>query len=421
MSFLSRVFTGGASSPSEARDITGLTSVPTVYEDAMMTTGNYYAGMTETNAMTLSAFYACVTLLADTVASLSVKAYRIKDGVKTLVDPQPKLLSSSPYPECTMFSWLWMMMESLLVTGNAFGYITARGEDERPIAIMPVHPDVVRIEVPKKGDNDDPIYMIGGEKVPRDDIVHIKRYPIAGSVLGMSPVQKCAAQLGLGLAAERYGLRYFQDSANPSGLLTTKDELTDQQAKRAMRTWLQSHQGRRLPAVLSNGLEWQPISISPEESQFLETRKFQVVEIARIFRIPPHMIGETEKSTSYGTGIEHQALGFTKFNLNAWITCFEQEIGRLLPRGQTAEFSLDDLQRADFKTRWEGYRLGREAGVYSVNDIRQMEGLPPVEDGEGRIQPMNFAPLGYEPPKEPTQPTVKPAAKRYGDETLEIL
>lgn len=421
MSLLSRAFRGAP----ETRDITGLNSVPTVYEDAMYQTGGglYTAAMTEANAMTLSAFYACVTLLADTVASLSVKAYRMKDGVKTLVDPQPKLLNDSPYPECTMFSWLWMMMESLLVTGNAFGYITARSDDDRPTAIMPVHPDVVMIEMPRDGrlQGTDPIYRIGGEIVPREDIVHIKRYPIAGSVLGMSPIQKAASQVGLGLAAERYGLRYFQDSANPSGLLTTKDELTETQAKRAMRTWMQSYQGRRLPAVMSNGLEWKAISITPEESQFLETRKFQVTEIARLFRIPPHMIGETEKSTSYGTGIEHQALGFTKFNLNSWVTCFEQELGRLLARGQTAEFNLDDLQRADFKTRWEGYRLGREAGVYSVNDIREMEGLAPVEDGDIRLQPMNFAPLGYEPPKEQPKPAAQPAAKSYGDEDMEIL
>ncbi len=419
MSFLSRAFTGAAPPSLETRDVTGL-SVPTVYEDAAMTNGGLYIGMNGNTAMQLSAFYSCVTLLADTVASLSVNAYRVRDGVKTLIDPQPKLLQDSPYPECTMFAWLWMMMESLLITGNAFGYVTARGEDDRPTAIMPVHPDVVQIEVPRKNNNTDAVYRIGGEIVPRDDIVHIRRYPIAGSVLGMSPIQKCASQLGLGMSAEKYGLRWFQDSANPSGLLTTKDELTDQQAKRAMKTWIQSHNGRRLPAVLSNGLEWQPISITPEESQFLETRKFQVIEIARIFRIPPHMIGETEKSTSYGTGIEQQALGFTKFNLNAWITCFEQELTRLLPRGQTAEFNLDDLQRADFKTRWEGYQLGRDAGVYSVNDIRQLEGLPPVENGDIRLQPMNYAPLGYEPPKDPP-PAAQPAAKRYGDEDMEIL
>lgn len=416
MSFLSRVF----SSPPEVRDITGLVSVPTVYEDsAYGTYGNYPTGMTQANAMTLSAFYACVTLLADTVASLSLKAYRFENGVKVIVDPQPKLLIDSPYPECTWFSWLWMMMESLTVTGNAFGYITARGADDRPTAIMPVHPDVVRIEIPQHEgvEQPDPIYRIGGEKIPREDLVHFKRYPIAGCALGMSPLQKAAAQVGLGLAADRYGLRYFQDSANPSGVLSTDGELSEQQTKRAMKTWLQSHQGRRLPAVLSNGLKWEGISITPEESQFLETRKFQVTEIARLFRIPPHMIGETEKSSSWGTGIEEQVLGFTKFNLNAWVTCFEQEIGRLLPRGQIAEFSLNDLQRADFKTRWEGYRLGREAGVYSVNDIREMEGMMPVESGDIRLQPLNFAPLGTQPPPK----TEQPAAKRYGDEDMENL
>lgn len=779
MSFLSRAFQREA--PQEARDITGLNSVPTPYEDAMlMGTGVVPGG----NAMALGAFYACVTLLADTIASLSIKAYRQDSSARVLVNPQPRLLVDSPYPETTWFSWLWMFMESLAVTGNGFGYVTARGEDDRPTAIMPVHPDALQIELPMGQEPQwpDPIYRIGGRRFPNNDIVHIRRYPIAGCVLGMSPIEKAASAVGLGLAAERYGLRYFRDSANPSGLLTTDQDLTSEQAKRNQKQWISSHQGRRLPAIMSGGLKWQTVSITPEESQFLEcvvpgtlftmadgtrrvaeslragdvvmawngsklegarvaatgtppikplvrittargrtltatadhpvlglralrtpggrplsaegdwiamgdlkpghyvrvalgdlpsgrgvetlsdnaayflgamvgdgyirsgscswssidlgvtarmgtavgslggalqhrsgcdftiltggtgtgstirsllndsglvgshshtkrvpemvlrggrgawcrflggyfdadgsirdragkqkpaaywsstsrglledcqhllallginssiysmcnadkaviegvpcnahpqwglyvmglselgklareisvshtekrrrladyadappsryrpvnfdydriktvehfgpgetvgveieglhthitaglithnTRQYQRSEIAMWFRIPPHMIGDQEKSTSWGSGIEQMSIAFVTYTLRPWLTCIEQIVTRMLPRGQFASFNIDGLLRGDVKTRWEAYRLGRESGVYSVNDIRAFENLPPVSDGDGRIQPLNFGPLGAEPPDQPTQPN-NPATNNDG-------
>ncbi|MBF4194659.1 Gp13 [Mycolicibacterium phlei] len=365
--------------------------------------------MPEGNPMALGAFYACVTLLADIVSTLSVKAYRWKDGAKIAVEPQPRLFADSPYPDVTWFSWLWMMMESLAVTGNAFGYVTDRGEDGRPTAIMPIHPDRVNIKVDEDGLWPDPVYFFEGKRVPLEDVVHIKRFPIAGCAWGMSPVEKAAAAIGLGLAAERYGLRYFRDSANPSGILSTDSDLSPEQAKRAQMAWLASHRGRRLPAVLSGGLKWQSVTLTPNESQFLETRQFQRSEIAMWFRIPPHMIGDTTRSTSWGTGIEEMTLGFMKFTLQPWLTCIEQALTAFLPRGQFAKFNIDDLLRGDIKTRWEAYWLGRQAGVYSVNDIRDFEDLPPVENGDIRLQPANFVPLGTDP----TQLTQTPVA---GDE-----
>lgn len=216
--------------------------------------------------------------------------------------------------------------------------------------------------------------------------------------MGMSPVQKAAAAIGLGLAAERYGLRYFRDSANPSGILSTDGEITPQQQKQAAKAWITSHQGRRLPAVLGNGLKWQSVTLTPNESQFLETRGFQRSEIAMWFRIPPHMIGDTEKSTSWGTGIEQQTLGFVKYTLMPWLICIEQAISVLLPRGQFAKFNIDDLLRGDVESRWKSYNLGRNAGVYSVNEIRDREDLPPIgPEGDIRLQPSNYVPLGTPP------------------------
>lgn len=411
MSLLSRAFTGRQESRT-------LTSAPWLASnaDAMVQGWATMPGeqVREGDAMALSAFYACVTLLADIIASFGLKAYRKKDGIYVLADPQPKLLQKSPFPEVTWFSWLWMLMESLAITGNGFGYITGFNELGHATAVMPVHPDFVSVTIadwhgtswPK------PIYTILGEEVRNNRIVHIKRYPLAGFAWGMSPVQKAAKSIGLGLAADKYGLGYFRDAANPSGLLTTEQDLTETQVKREMKKWIQSHQGRRLPAIMSGGLTWQPISLTPDESQFLQTRAHQVAEVARFFRIPPHMIGDTTKATSWGQGIENLTLGFVKFTLMPWLVAIEQEVTRLLPSGQVAKFDIDELLRGDAQTRWETYRVGRDTGAYSANDILRMENRAPIgPEGDIHLQPANFIPLGQEdtnpPPTHDPQP-VKP-------------
>lgn len=405
MSFLSRIWTGAP----EARTITSSHLVPTIAEDAAM------QGTAPGNAMSLTSFNACVTLLADSIASLSGAVYRKKGDARELVDPQPALFNyTSPYPGLTWFEWLWMVMECLAVTGNAFLQVTARatpgrGEElGRPTALMPLHPDVLKIEMEESSTYKgwlNPVYRINGKRVPEHDIVQIRRYPTPGSALGMSVVQKAAAAIGLALAAERYGLSYFKDSANPSSVLETDQTLDADAAKGVMQRWISSHGGKRRPAILSGGLKWKPIAIAPNEAQFLETRQFQRSEIAMLFRIPPHMIGDTTKSTSWGSGIEQMSIGFVKFTLKPWLTCIEQALTALLPRGQFFKFNIDGLLRGDVKSRWEAYRLGRETGVYSVNEIRAFEDLGPVENGDGRLQPMNFGPLGYEPDPNEQHPT----------------
>lgn len=392
MSLLTRLFDDGPDQLEERAPNFGIPK-PSMNEE-------YWLGTGGGGAMALGAFYACVTLLADTIASLEVRAYKREGHAVVPVDPQPRLLNDSgPYPETTWFEWLWMTMESLAVTGNGIGYITARA-DNKPTAIMPVHPDVVNVTMDGGTKRwPEPVYRIGGEKVRNEDIVHIKRYPIAGAARGMSVIEKAAAAVGLGLAAERYGLNYFRDSASPSSVLETDQTLDDTAAKGVMQRWVASHGGRRRPAILSGGLKWKPISITPNESQFLQTRQFQRGEIAMWFRIPPHMIGDTQKSTTWGSGIENMTLGFVKFTLKPWLTCIEQVLTNQLPRGTFARFDLDGLLRGDILTRWETYRIGRDAGVYSVNDINEMEHRPPIgPEGDTRIQPANFVPLGWQPP-----------------------
>ncbi|WPH57626.1 portal protein [Mycobacterium phage WXIN] len=351
------------------------------------------------SALHLAPFFACVRLLADSVSMLPIRAYRDKDNVPIPAKPQPRLMQDSPYPGLTWFEWLWMLMESLAVTGNAFGYITARDDKVRPTAILPIHPDDIQIEEPEDDAAwPDPVYRINGKKVDSADIVHIKRYPVAGCAVGMSPIEYAASAIGLSLSAERYGTRWFRDSANPSGILSTEQELDSTQITQAQKSWIKSHQGRRLPAVLGGGLKWSPIHITPNESQFLETRQFQKSEVAMWFGIPPHMIGDTEKSTSWGSGIESMSIGFVTFTLMPWLVCIEQAFTRLLPRGQQAKFNASALMRGDYKTRQEGYQLAIQNGHMSPNEARALEERPPIEGGDIYLQPMNFVPLGYIPP-----------------------
>ncbi|QDF19298.1 portal protein [Mycobacterium phage Cracklewink] len=410
MSLLTRLF--GDGDDFEQRLSFSSTRIPSPAEDSIM----WGASPKSNNAMSSAAFYACVTLLADVISQLPVGAYvKGTKGGRKQVDSELLDPDRSPYPETTWFEWVWMLMESAAITGNAFSYVTkrdgtptAKHEEGLPTALMPVHPDVLSVKFEERLDKvkwPEPVWRVGGQKVNYDDLVHVKRYPIAGQPLSMSPIQKAAQSIGLSLAAEKYGYNYFKDSANPSSVLETDQTLDAEQVKGVMQRWISSHGGKRRPAVLSGGFKWRPIAIAPNEAQFLETRQFQRSEVAMWFRIPPHMIGDTTKSTSWGTGIEQQSIGFVKFTLGPWLVCIEQMLSTCLPKGQFAKFNIDALLRGDVKSRWEAYRIGRDSGVYSVNEIREKEDLEPVgPEGDIRLQPMNFVPLGTDPADLKDQP-----------------
>lgn len=400
MSFLSRAWQGSGDSEKRTVDFSATARIPSYLEDSA--SRDLYGGNSG-GAMALPAFFSCVRILCDAVADLPIRAYKVTGEVTVPVNPQPLLLQTSPYPGMTMWSWVWMIMRSLAITGNAFGLITARDKFGKPTAIMPVHPDAVVVQLPNGNlwEWDQPVYTMYGMEVDSADVMHIKRYPIPGCVVGASPVQELASMVGLSLAAERYGLNWFRDAANPSGILSSDQELTPLQAKQAQQAWYTSHHGRRLPAVLGNNLKFQAISITPEESQFLETRAHQRSDIAMIFGIPPHMIGETEKQTSHGTGVEQQSIGFVVNTLRAWLECIEQALSMFLPRGQKVEFDIDDLLRGDTVARWEAYAAAIQNGVLSINEVRVNENRPPIEGGDIHLQPSNFVPLGYIPPEDP--------------------
>jgi hypothetical protein len=191
-------------------------------------------------------------------------------------------------------------------------------------------------------------------------------------------------------------------------VLRTEQTVTDDEVQQIQAEWMASHGGHRYPAVLSGGFDWKPISISPEESQFLQTRNYQVADIARFYGIPPHLVGDQEKATSWGSGIEQMNLGLYAYTLNGWTSCIEAAISQRLPRNQVVQFDPDILLRGDVKTRYEAYQLARNIGMANVDELRASENKPPLPDnlGKGYIQPLNFGPLGFDPATTPMPKTV---------------
>lgn len=412
MSFLRRAL--------EQRDITSL-APPTMAAMGLTVPSNLETNsgvlggipVTDSSALQLTAFYAGVRLLADTIASLPWDAFR--KGPSTRVEvAQPSLLRS-PHPDMTDFDWKHMMVVSLVMRGNFFGVVVERDPLGYPTTIAPLHPDQVRLE--RDATTFEKKLWIGGQRRDLADLFHIRAFTLPGCDVGLSPISMARHALGLGLEAQEYGEKWFRDGASPSSVLETDSDLSDDQVKRVQRSWISSHGGRRRPAVLSGGFKWKPITITPEESQFLQTRKFQVTEIARMLGIPPHMIGDVDSSSSWGTGIEQQSIGFVTYTLRPWLTRIEAAMTNALPRGQFVKFNVDALLRGDTKSRYEAYTMAVNGGWANPDEIRALEDLAPIPGGAGEKyrQPLNFGPLGAEPPPKAAPTTAPPQGDPSGD------
>jgi HK97 family phage portal protein len=289
------------------------------------------------------------------------------------------------------------MTGHVLLRGNAYSQIVPgpRGPVDQ---LIPIHPDRVTVEqlpnnvVRYRVRNND-----GTQTVLNDeDMLHIRGLSDDG-VTGLSVVSYAANSMGMAIAAEQYGSRFFRNDSRPGGVLKHPGKVKDPQ--RIKDSWESLHSGENAHtvAVLEEGMEWQQIGISPEEAQFLQTREFQVADIARWFRVPLHMIQETSNVTSWGTGIEQQQLGFVMFTLLPWARRWEQAISRdliLATNTYYAEFLVDALVRGDLKSRYDAYAVGRSWGWLSINEIRRLENMNPISNGDQYLQPLNMVPIG---------------------------
>jgi HK97 family phage portal protein len=422
MSVLAALFNrGGGGQPQlEQRTLTSSAFVPPPQVGVI----DDYLGVHR--AMACMTVLACVRVLADTIASLPWKAYR-RDakGVPKEVKPQPTLLAS-PFPGFDLFQWKWMVVAAMALRGNSYHMTTSRDKLGYPTSLLPLHPDVVFLE--RRPDLllwFDPIYRIMGEEVPTKDMVHMRRFTLPGEPWGLSPVKQAAVAIGMSLGAEEYGYRYFKESANPSGILFTDQDLDEKAVTRQQKNWIASHGGRRLPAVLTNGFKWETITVSPEESQFLATRGFQRSEICMMYGVPLVLLGETEKATAWGTGIQQLQQGAVTFTFRAWTSCIESMISGCLPRGQFVRFDYDSLLRGDIEARYKAYgqALGSQtANPWMVaNEIRANEEMDPIDGGDtmyisNRMMPVGYPPAANNPPPAATGPGTLPMPPLGGGE-----
>lgn len=351
----------------------------------------------ERSAMQMTAVYSCVRILAEAVAGLPLHLYRYKeDGgkEKALDHPLYLLLHDEPNPEMSSFVFRETLMTHLLLWGNAYAQIIRNGRGE-VMALYPLMPDRMAVDRDDKGQlyyeyttsaDDAPISKGSIVRLKPSDVLHIPGLGFDGLV-GYSPIAMAKNAIGLAIATEEYGSKFFANGAQPSGVLEHPGTIKDPQ--RVRNSWMSQFGGSANSnkiAVLEEGLKYTPISISPEQAQFLETRKFQINEIARIFRVPPHMVGDLEKSSF--SNIEQQSLEFVKYTLEPWLVRWEQSIQRTLfsadeKKRYFVRFNVEGLLRGDYASRMNGYAVGRQNGWMSANDIRELENLDRIPAEEG--------------------------------------
>jgi len=361
-------------------------------------TGSTWAGVfvNEDQALRLLTVWSCVSLITDTTSTLPIGTFRDQGTARVRI-PDPSWLEE-PVSGMDRVEWLGRVLASDLLRGNGYARIIERDRLGYARQLLPVHPDEI---FPRRRMSDGAlVYKVSGESRDVDpvDVMHIKGLTLPGArqLEGLSPVGYARQVIGTALAAEEYGARFFSEGAQPAGILKSTEAIDDDVAKRMQERWLESHGSRhRKPAVLGGGLEWQSISLKPEEAQFLETIKAKHSQIQGLYRVPPHLVSDVERSTSWGSGIEEQNLQFATFTLGPWIVRLERALSKLLPRPQYLKFNLAGLLRGRLTERYNAYLKGRQGGWLSIDDVRALEEMAPLPGGKGTdyLQPLNYAPI----------------------------
>jgi HK97 family phage portal protein len=361
----------------------------------------------------LTAAWACVNLLAGTIASLPLMVYRTgPGGVRTPARDHPlyRVLHDSPNADQTALDFWEFVCASLELRGNSYAEIE-RGVSGQVIGLYPIRPEAVRVSRNTAGRLQYK-WNEAGQEVTRDqdEVFHIRGF--GGNPLGgLSTLAACSGTFGANATLEGAAANVFANGVRPSGILSTDKTMTPEQRTVAEGLLQQKFVGAvnaGRPMLLDNGVKWEQLTINPEDAQMLESRRFGVEEICRIFGVPPHMVGHTENSTSWGTGIEQQTLGFQKFTLRRRMKRIEQAIGKQLmtpadrASGIIAEFNLEGLLRGDSEGRAKVNEINLRNKVLTINEVRAQDNLPPVSWGDrpwGQMQDLQLNELGEVPAK----------------------
>lgn len=363
--------------------------------------------VSERTAMQFSAVARCVNLISGLGGALPIVVSDSKS--KTPVDNP---LVEKPHPDMTAAEFWRLTYVARTLWGNFYAQKIRKNRGAVQY-LLPIAPERVTVKCgPTSTANPTgKVFRVSQEHgepktYTSHDVFHLPGLGFDG-LCGVSPVGMARQAIGLALGAESYSAKLFGSGNLMSGILQTDQKLTEQQAVSLQQRWQEKMSGLQRAhqaAVLDAGLKFQSLTMPNDDSQLLESRRFELTEIGRWFGVPPFLLFDHEKSTTWGSGLEQQALGFVKFDLHPmWLAPTEQRISReLLPDGMRAKYDLTDLLRGDSIARAEFYRVMREVGAYSANDIRANENLPPVEGGDDYLQPATMgttanAPLGTDP------------------------
>jgi HK97 family phage portal protein len=337
-------------------------------------------------ALTLSAVWASIRLLAGVGSTLPLDVHRSGSSNVSSIMATPSLFVQ-PDPHLSLSSWLYALWTSLLTAGNAYGIVTASNGTGYPTSLELLDPSTVTWR-----SHSDEWEVTVNEKPmrrwPDGPLWHVPLFVYPGKPYGLSPIQNAKLSIGAGLSAERFGAQFFDSGGNPNALIYSEQELSAEQAQGIKRAFTRATTNNREPAVLGAGLKYERIQIAPDESQFLETGRFTVEQVARMYGIPPELIGGTSSGSSVTyANREQRAADWLTFGLMPYLVAIEEALSGLLPPGQRVKFNVDGLLRADLSTRYAAHASAIRAGWMSVNEARIIEDMPPINDGNEYLWP----------------------------------
>lgn len=348
-------------------------------------------------ALRLGSVWACVNLIADTVGGLPVDAVRYRAGARLPVDPVPPFLAE-PSAELLPLDWRRTILVSLLLHGNAFGTVTAVDDLGYPRLVELLDPAAVRVSRRPDGRYRWTVGRADRDLWPLGDLWHLPAYTVAGQALGLSPITYAAEAIGIGLAARRFGSQWFAGGGHPTGLLQSEQEIGPDVAAVVKSRFLEATSKGGEPAVLGAGLSYSAIQVAADESQFLETMRANVADVARFYNVPPEIIGgEAGGSLTYAN-VEQRGLDLLTYGLSRWVLRLESGLSRLIPRGSTVKLNTDALVRVDLLNRYRAHDVAVRAGWLSRNEVRELEDRPPIDGGDETLWPPYATSLPAEVP-----------------------
>ena len=331
----------------------------------------------EWTALGVSAVLGAVSLLADSVASMPLRCYAIDKDGKRIMRPLPDVLAN-PDPESNTYELIHQVVASLALHGNAYVKID-RDRSGNMIGLVPLHP--YQMQVMPTGDQTGRKYLHLGNEMVREDMLHLRWFTPPQSLVGVSPLNQTRNLVGLSIAMDRHLAQFYGEGGTPSSVLETDQKLTLDQARIIQGTWEATHRRHRRPAVLSDGLKWRPITTSAADNQMIATREQLIRDIARIFRIPSHLIGASGDPQTY-QNVEQASLNFLTHTIHPWLRRIEIALSTILDKGDDVAFDTSTLLRVDALTRANVNLLNIQMGARTPNEVRLIEGMEPYEGGD---------------------------------------